>query len=102
MGDARDDVHVSSACECMPGSAQSVKMECQCDLRAMPCACARAVPRPCDRWNAGLTHGCVWQGAGSPGDEHVAMHVARARSGTVWRVRGSRVPGELYGEHVVV
>jgi len=60
----------------MPGSAQSVKMEC--DLRAMPCACARAVPRPCDRWNAGLAHGCVWQGAGSPGDEHVAMHVARA------------------------
>ena len=70
MGDARDDVHVSSACECMPGSAQSVKMEC--DLRA------HAVLRPCDRWNAGLAHGCVWQGAGSPGDEHVAMHVARA------------------------
>ena len=94
MGDARDDVHVSSACECMPGSAQSVKMECQCDLRAMPCACARAVPRPCDRWNAGLAHGCVWQGAGSPGDEHVAMHVGSCGLG-VASVRARFASGEL-------
>lgn len=78
MGDARDDVHVSSACECMPGSAQSVKMEC--DLRAMP----RDVLSPVRVRVPSLAHviggtrgrrtvACgkrLWQGAGSRGRTH--------------------------------
>ena len=30
-------------------------------MSCVSCACARAVPRPCDRRNAGPTYGCVWQ-----------------------------------------
>ena len=119
MGDARDDVHVSSACECMPGSAQSVKMEC--DLLAMP----RDVLSPVRVRVPSLAHviggtrgrrtvACgkrLWQGAGSRGRTHACAVPVRllvalptpawGRRLALW-VRGVWGVRFASGEHVVV